>query len=100
MNRRTPNTKTVTIYSERYYARSNQVMPHEALAVARDADVIYAVEQGEIEIPGLNQQRRLVCVLRFERIIRSETTTDQPVSVVPVVQGGVQGSTRERRLND
>lgn len=67
-----PSTKTVTIYSEKYYSRANQIMPHEALAVAQDADVIYAVEQGEIEIPSYDKQRRMVCVLRFERIIRPE----------------------------
>ncbi len=82
MKRRTPHTKTVTIYNERYYARANHVMPHEALAIAQEADVIYAVEQGEIEIPSLDKQRRLVCVLRFERIVRA--ATDEPASVAAV----------------
>lgn len=75
--RRTPSTKTITIYSEKYYTRANQVMPNEALAVAQGADVIYAVEQGEIEIPSLDKQRRMVCVLRFERIIRTDEPTEQ-----------------------
>ncbi len=47
-------------------------MPHEALSIVQTADTIYAVEQGEIEIPAYDKQRRLVCVLRFERIVRSE----------------------------
>ena len=73
--------KTVTIYSEKYYARENQVMRNMALEVAKDADVIYAVEQGEIEIPSYDKQRRMVCVLRFERIIRSEAAVkDKPYS--------------------
>ena len=81
MRRKSDKAKTVTIYSEKYYARENQVMRHVALEVAQDADVIYAVEQGEMEIPSYDKQRRMVCVLRFERIIRSEAAVkDKPSS--------------------
>jgi hypothetical protein len=45
--------------------------------IAGEADCIYAVEQGEIEIPSFNNQRRIVCVLRFERIV-SEPAAQRP----------------------
>jgi len=69
MLRGTLRTKTKTIYSEKYFSRACHVMPHEARSVLENASVIYGVEQGEIEIPSLDNQRRMVCVLRFERIV-------------------------------
>ncbi len=78
MHRKSDKAKTITIYNEKYYAREHHVMPNVALSIAQEADTIYAVEQGEIEIPSYDHQRRLVCVLRFERIVRS--ATEEPVS--------------------
>lgn len=66
-------TKTKTIYSEKYVSRAAHVTADEARAVLDTASVIYAVEQGEIEIPEFENQRRLVCVMRFERIIPKES---------------------------
>lgn len=62
-------TKTRTIYNEKYFAREVHVTEAEALRIASEASVIYAVEQGEIEIPSYENQRRIVCVMRFERIL-------------------------------
>jgi hypothetical protein len=66
-------TKTKTIYSEKYFTRAVHVTADEARGVLDTASVIYAVEQGEIEIPSFENQRRLVCVMRFERIIPKDT---------------------------
>jgi hypothetical protein len=62
-------TKTVTIYNEKYYARERHVTAAEAQSIIDTSSVIYAVEQGEIELPSFENQRRIVCVLRFERIV-------------------------------
>ncbi len=91
MKRQSDKAKTVTIYSEKYYARENHVMPHVALQVARDADVIYAVEQGEIEIPSFGKQRRMVCVFRFERIIRPDAAVETHSACDEVGQSLVTG---------
>lgn len=58
-----------TIYGEKYVHRRKEVMRDEAKAIVEDASVIYAVEQSEIEIPSFDNQRRLVCVMRFEKIL-------------------------------
>jgi len=71
MNR--SRTKTRTIYNERYITRAVHITQSEALKIAEEASCIYAVEQGEIEIPSFENQRRLVCVLRFERILPKES---------------------------
>ena len=62
-------TRTTTIYMEKYVSRAVRVTQVEALSIAREASSVYAVEQGEIEIPSFENQRRLVCTLRFERIV-------------------------------
>ena len=62
-------TRTKTIYNEKYYSRAQHVMATEAQSILDTASCIYAVEQGEIELPDYEGQRRLVCVLRFERIV-------------------------------
>jgi len=62
-------TKTKTIYSEKYVSRAVHVTADEARAILNTASCIYAVEQGEIEIPSFENQRRLVCVMRFEQIL-------------------------------
>ncbi len=61
--------KTTTIYNEKYYSRANHVTADEARSILDTSSVIYAVEQGEIEIPSYENQRRLVVVMRFERIL-------------------------------
>jgi hypothetical protein len=75
------HTKTRTIYSERYVSRAVHVTANEARSVLDTASVIYAVEQGEIEIPSFENQRRMVCVMRFERILpdmpRADTEGDR-----------------------
>jgi hypothetical protein len=65
-------TKTRTIYGEKYVSRAKHVTADEARAILDTASVIYAVEQAEIEIPSFENQRRLVCVLRFEKILPKE----------------------------
>jgi hypothetical protein len=60
------------IYNEKYISRAVHVTQTEALKIAGEATCIYAVEQGEIELPTYENQRRLICVLRFERIIPKE----------------------------
>lgn len=64
--------KTRTIYNEKYVSRAGHVTVAEAQSVLNTASCIYAVEQGEIELPEFENQRRLVCVLRFERILPKE----------------------------
>ena len=61
-----------TIYNEKYLTRTVPVMRNEALKIAQEASQMFAVEQGEIELPHLDGQRRIVCVIRFERIVREE----------------------------
>jgi len=60
-----------TIYMEKYVNRAVHVTQAEALTIAQEASCIYAVEQGEIEIPAFENQRRLVVTMRFERIVKS-----------------------------
>jgi len=62
-------TKTKTIYNEKYHSRAVCVTADQARAVLNSASVIYAVEQGSIEIPEYENQKRMICVLRFERIV-------------------------------
>ena len=69
-------TKTTTIYSEKYVSRAVHVTADEARAVLDTASVIYAVEQGEIEIPSFEKQRRLVCIMRFEKILPKDEPTN------------------------
>lgn len=73
MKHRLGRIKEKTIYSERYVPRTVHVTADEARSVLDTASCIYAVEQGEIEIPSYENQRRLVCVLRFERIITTKS---------------------------
>lgn len=74
-------TKTKVIYREQYYAREVHVIQAEARSILETADYIYAVEQGEIEIPSFDNQRRIVCVMRFERIVRDEKPAQSTVAV-------------------
>lgn len=67
-------TKTKTIYMEKYVSRAVHVTQAEALAIAQESSCVYAVEQGEIEIPSFENQRRLVCTMRFERIVPKEAS--------------------------
>jgi hypothetical protein len=67
--KRDGRTKTRTIYNEKYVSRAVHVTIEEALKIANEASCVYAVEQGEIELPSYENQRRLVVVMRFERII-------------------------------
>jgi len=62
-----------TIYMEKYVVHVTQA---EALTIAQEASCIYAVEQGEIEIPAFENQRRLVVTMRFERIVRSSESAN------------------------
>ncbi len=62
-------TRTKTIYAEKYFSRAKHVMATEAQSILDTASCIYAVEQGEIEIPDYENQRRLFVVMRFERIV-------------------------------
>jgi hypothetical protein len=62
--------KIITRYMERYLSRRKAVIQDVALATVQDASVIYLVEQGEIEIPSLDHQRRVVVTLRCERIVK------------------------------
>ncbi len=75
--RREARTKTKTIYNEKYVSRAVPVTSDEARNVLDTASFIYAVEQGEIEIPSYHNQRRLIVVMRFERILPNAS----PVSV-------------------
>jgi hypothetical protein len=61
-----------TTYSEKYYHRRRQVTREEASRIVQEATVIYAVEQAEIVLPSkeVGDQTRVVCVMRFERIVR------------------------------
>ena len=61
--------RVVTTYMEKYHARKVGVAYEHAKAVLDGASSVYLVERGEITIPGLDQQRRQVCTLRFERIL-------------------------------
>lgn len=76
--KRTPytRTKTRTIYNEKYVSRAVHVTADEARAVLDTASCIYAVEQGEIEIPSFENQRRLVVVMRFEQILKPAQPSD------------------------
>ena len=65
-------SRIVTIYAERYKPRQAAAMRNQTIAIAEDADCAYVVEQGEIEIPALDKQRRVFSVIRFERIIREK----------------------------
>ncbi len=65
-----------TIYNEKYVTRAVPVMRSEALKIASEASQMFAVEQGEIEIPTLQGQRRLLVVIRFEQIIREPASTN------------------------
>ncbi len=69
-------TKTKTIYNEKYVSRAVHVTAEEARSVLDTASCIYAVEQGEIEIPSYENQRRMVCVMRFEKIIPKDEPTN------------------------
>ena len=69
MRRGLSRTRVTTLYMETYFSRAKHVTQAEALSIAQEASCIYAVEQGEIEIPSFENQRRLVCTLRFERIV-------------------------------
>ena len=77
--RRHGATKTRPIYVERYKSRAVHVTQAEAQAVLDTASVIYAVEQGEIEIPSYEHQRRLMVTMRFEQILprAAEAQTDK-----------------------
>ena len=72
MRRGVGATKTTTIYAKKYYRRKNPVVPNHASAIIAESDAIYCDEQGEIEIPSLDKQRRMFVVLRVERIVRSD----------------------------
>ncbi len=64
--------KVVTIYAEKYHKRKAAVMGYQAAALVAEASAIYCDEQGEIEIPSLDKQRRVFSVLRIERIISDD----------------------------
>jgi len=61
-----------TLYLERYRRRAAVVTRDEALRIAGEADVIFAVEQGEIEMRWKPPQRRIVVTMTFERIIHED----------------------------
>lgn len=71
-------SKIKTIYSEKYVSRAMFVTADEARAVLDRASVIYGVEQGTIEIPEYENQRRMVCILRFERILPAVEPREEP----------------------
>jgi hypothetical protein len=81
MRARGKKTRVVVNYMEKYHTREAGVTSGEARAVLEGASVIYAVEQGTITIPEYENQERMVCTLRFERIIappRADPPKERP----------------------
>jgi hypothetical protein len=66
-----PLMRRTPIFLERYHKYEREVTKDLATAIVREADAIYAVEQGEVELKQMDGQRRLTVTMTFERIIRT-----------------------------
>ncbi len=71
--------RVVTIYGEKYKPRT-AIERHRAMGEAEAADACFMLEQGEMEIPSYDKQRRVYSVIRFERIIQADAPSAQEQS--------------------
>lgn len=66
-------SRVITQFMQKYHARKAWVTTDKARAILDSASAIYAVEEGEITVPSLGNQRRFVRTLRFEQIVPDPT---------------------------